>query len=216
MTTHGSNDKHWRECAAGYALRALDAGDSSEFQSHLQDCATCRAEVAALREVVGEIGLVAAPVAPPPALWNRIANNLEFSAASHQHESLQTQPWKQPVEQQRSGELLYVPGSDSGWEPTAVPGVRFRRLFTDEQNDRITMLVQMDPGASYPAHVHATPEECYVIKGDLIVGDNDLVMGAGDYQRAAGGSRHQRQWTKNGCTLLIVSSLHDELDELTR
>ena len=36
-------------------------------------------------------------------------------------------------------------------------------------------------------------------------------MRAGDYQRAAGGSQHPWQSTRDGCLLLIVSGLHDEL-----
>lgn len=216
MTTHGSNDRYWRECAAGHVLSALDPGTATEFETHLRDCPTCRAEVSALREVVGELGLAAPSVTPPPAVWNRIATQLELKSANAPIESVGIQPWKSPTASQQREDLVFVRGSDSEWEPTALPGVRFRRLFTDEANDKITMIVQMDPGASYPAHVHASPEECYVISGDLIVGENDVVMKAGDYQHSAGGSRHKRQWTKGGCTLLIVSSLHDELDELTR
>jgi anti-sigma factor ChrR (cupin superfamily) len=72
------------------------------------------------------------------------------------------------------------------------------------------MLVRMAPGSSYPPHLHASSEECFVVEGDLHVGD-DLVMNAGDYQRAHGGSVHPVQYTEGGCVLFIMSSLHDEL-----
>jgi quercetin dioxygenase-like cupin family protein len=74
------------------------------------------------------------------------------------------------------------------------------------------MLVRMEPGSSYPGHVHGGPEECYVISGDLRVGDS-LHMRAGDYQRVAAGMTHPVQSTDEGCLLLITSSLHDELTE---
>jgi len=71
------------------------------------------------------------------------------------------------------------------------------------------MMVRMAAGTSWPAHIHAGPEECYVLAGDLRVGE--LHMHAGDFQRAEAGSRHGVQSTEGGCTLLLVSSLHDTL-----
>ena len=66
----------------------------------------------------------------------------------------------------------------------------------------------MAPGTSYPGHRHAGVEECYVLEGDLRVGD--LVMRAGDYQRAAIGSVHGVQSTEGGCLLLVLMSDRDE------
>jgi quercetin dioxygenase-like cupin family protein len=101
-------------------------------------------------------------------------------------------------------------GSDAGaWEPTGVEGIEARRLSVDRENDRATFLARMAPGTSYPAHRHAGPEECYVLSGDLRVGD--LHMHAGDYQRADPGSIHGVQSTDAGCLLLLVSSLDDEI-----
>jgi hypothetical protein len=56
--------------------------------------------------------------------------------------------------------------------------------------------------------VHAAAEECFVVSGDLHVGD--LVMGPGDYQMAPPGSEHGRQWTEGGCLLYISCALSDE------
>ena len=104
--------------------------------------------------------------------------------------------------------LAFV-AAEGPWEATAVPGIEARKLFVDEPNDRVTMLVRMAPGAAYPSHRHAGPEECYVLQGDLRTGD--VVQHAGEYQRAAMGSVHPSQSTEGGCVLLIVSSLHDTL-----
>lgn len=67
------------------------------------------------------------------------------------------------------------------------------------------------PGTAYPCHVHDGPEECYVHRGELCVAGETLR--AGDYQRAAPGSLYVVQSTENGCLLLIVSSMTDELVE---
>jgi quercetin dioxygenase-like cupin family protein len=72
------------------------------------------------------------------------------------------------------------------------------------------MLVRMAPGSEYPGHRHAGAEECYVLQGDIWVGD--VHMRRGDYQRAPAGSRHPVQTTDEGCVLLLVSSLSDEID----
>ena len=70
------------------------------------------------------------------------------------------------------------------------------------------MLVKMAAGARYPRHRHAAVEECYVIEGDLHV--SGTVLLAGDYQRADMDSFHGVQWTENGCTAFIISSLQNE------
>ena len=74
----------------------------------------------------------------------------------------------------------------------------------------MTAMFRMAAGTSYPEHIHDGPEECYVLEGDLHVGDR-MVMHAGDYQRATPGSEHDEQWTEGGCLLLVTSSLSDEL-----
>ena len=66
----------------------------------------------------------------------------------------------------------------------------------------------MAPGSSYPCHVHNGPEQCLVLEGDLLVEDD--LLGPGDYQWAEVGSRHGIQSTKQGCLLLITSSMTDE------
>jgi anti-sigma-K factor RskA len=60
------SDHQWSELAAPYALGALPTDERERFDAHLAECAACRAEVRALREVA--VSLVdAAPAATPPA-----------------------------------------------------------------------------------------------------------------------------------------------------
>jgi len=107
--------------------------------------------------------------------------------------------------------LVTLRADEGAWEATGVPGVEVRRLFVDRNDNRMTAMFRMAPGAAWPQHRHDGFEECFVVSGDLHVGD-ELVMRAGDFQRAHGGSHHPKQWTEGGCVLLVSSSLHDELD----
>ncbi|MBL8177945.1 MAG: cupin domain-containing protein [Bryobacterales bacterium] len=102
-----------------------------------------------------------------------------------------------------------VAAEEGAWEAIDVPGIRVKRLYVDPASDTVSLLIQMDPGASYPSHRHAGPEHCYVISGDLQVGG--LHLKTGDYQVANTSSIHTVTSTVNGCTILIVSSMKDQL-----
>ncbi len=65
-------DHRWLELAAAYALGALDPEERVRFEAHLAECATCRAEVQALREVGGLLVYSAPAAAPPHGLRDRI------------------------------------------------------------------------------------------------------------------------------------------------
>jgi len=120
------------------------------------------------------------------------------------------QVWQNWSGDQVGTELFTLRADQGAWEPTGVAGVEVRRLFVDRANNRMTAMFRMAAGTAYPQHVHDGPEECYVLQGELHVGDQ-LVMRAGDYQRAIPGSEHDLQWTETGCLLLVTSSLSDEL-----
>jgi anti-sigma factor ChrR (cupin superfamily) len=103
---------------------------------------------------------------------------------------------------------IHIVRADEGsWEKVAE-GVLAKRLYVDPKADTVTMMVRMDPGASYRAHRHSGPEQCYVLEGDLR--DAGVVVRAGDYQCLSTGTNHGKQTTEAGCLLLIVSSLHDQ------
>ncbi len=65
-------DHQWQELAAPYALSALAQEERAEFEAHLAECATCRAEVQAFREVSGLLAHAAPAAVPPRALRERI------------------------------------------------------------------------------------------------------------------------------------------------
>ena len=67
-----STDHPWTQSAASYALGALDEDERVAFESHLAECAACRADVQSYQEVVGQLGYHAPPKAAPPHLRARV------------------------------------------------------------------------------------------------------------------------------------------------
>lgn len=203
MKPHQSWNDELRDMAEAFVSGAMPAERREEYEEHLARCGPCRAEVEVLSAVVEGLALATPPAAPPAGVWERV--RVELTA------DVQTwRGWKPDDPNGGPLGLFLARDTERRWEPTGVPGVEAQRLFQDPDADRVTMLVRMAPGSSYPAHVHAGPEECYVLEGDLRVGD-DLEMSAGDYQRARAGTHHPVQSTRGGCVLLLSSSLSDEL-----
>lgn len=69
------------DLAAAYALDALDPDERRAFETHLQDCAACRTEVAELREAAAGLseGLESAP---PAALRTRVLAQVAAEAGA--------------------------------------------------------------------------------------------------------------------------------------
>lgn len=169
--------------------------------------------IEALRALEGgaaALSALAAPVTPPPGLRARVLEEVAELVGSGKRQIWRN--WNQSGDAEAAPDGIFTLRMDEGaWEETGVQGVQVRRLFVDRAANRMTAMFRMAPGTEYPEHHHDGHEECYVLHGDLHVGD-DLVMNAGDYQRAEAGSPHDRQWTKGGCVLLVSTSLSDEME----
>jgi len=66
----------YRENLAAYALGALDADEIPAFESHLDDCQDCQAELADYRAVTTGLLSSVPPQAPPPELRRKLAAQL--------------------------------------------------------------------------------------------------------------------------------------------
>jgi hypothetical protein len=98
--------------------------------------------------------------------------------------------------------------SEPEWEQVA-PGIECKLLATDTERHRVSMLVRLAPGASYPAHTHAGVEELHLLDGELWIDGRKLVPG--DYNYGAPGAGDERVWSETGCTCVLVTSIKDVL-----
>jgi anti-sigma factor ChrR (cupin superfamily) len=101
-------------------------------------------------------------------------------------------------------ELHVVRAADGEWREL-LPGVTIKRLHIDSAGVE-TALWRLSAGAFIPPHPHARDEECLVLEGSIV--DGEQVFFAGDYVLARAGSRHQRVYAPNGALLMIRSELH--------
>ena len=76
MSTHDE----LRANAAGYVLGSLDAEERRTFESHLAECAECRAEVVSLRPIVGVLAAAVPQVTPRAELRDRVVSQAFGSA----------------------------------------------------------------------------------------------------------------------------------------
>lgn len=203
MKIHRALDDTVRDLAIAYASGELSPSEVAAHDRHMSSCAVCRDETAAASTVLAE--LVPAAVIPSPTLRSRLLERIHAAAAG----TADVQTWKRWTPTATVAGFSFIGAGERAWETTASPGVEVSRLSVSPDGDRVTMLIRMSAGASYPAHRHGGREECFVLEGDLHA--DDWHMKSGDYLVAEEGSAHGVQESDNGCLLLIVSSVHDEL-----
>ncbi len=185
MNAHTELNQETRDRAALYALGGMQDAEVPSFAEHLEACAPCRREVSALRPVAEGLALVAPEAEAPPALKERVLASV-----------------RKP--------FTLLPEAELDWHAAGVPGVELCQLWLDERNERHTLLIRMAAGATLPAHRHAQPEECYVVRGDLR--DGALCLRGGDYIRFEGDTSHSIS-SEEGCLLFVTASLHDRAVE---
>jgi anti-sigma factor ChrR (cupin superfamily) len=130
-------------------------------------------------------------VAPKADLWDRI------EAAVDAIDKLpETRTYRKEIGRKEAG----------AWE-TLLPGVHKKQLHIDTVQGWQTFLLRMDPGAAYASHAHTAAEECFVLDGEMMIGDVHFV--AGDYHIAYAGSEHPVVTTRTGFTAYIRAELED-------
>lgn len=197
MPEHTTQTDESKERAALFCLGALDSTEREEFQSHLEDCASCREQVRHCAVTLGQVAQTFA-VRLPAGARDRFLSRL-----TENNHSLNL-----PVLLHRDG-LLISRSEAMEWQPGPAPGIWAKPLFADARRKYGTTLVRMDKGIRYPRHRHADVEEVYLLSGDLLVEGTE--MRSGDYCRSEPQSIHDESVTKEGCLLLVMTSQMDEV-----
>ena len=187
---HGHHGQDYVELVFLYALQALPSSDVPVVEAHVASCASCRQELETLRPVIAAFVSWPTSVLRPSDLWDRLARRI---AEETGQEPVLSTPERQ---------------AEPEWEE-AAPGLSYKVLAADTQNDRVSLLVRLAPGAHYPPHRHGGVEELYLLDGELWIDDKRLYPG--DYNRAESGSADQRVWSETGCTCVLLTSTRDVL-----
>jgi anti-sigma factor ChrR (cupin superfamily) len=191
MNTTDFNRCEHSEATCAYAMGALPTSEMVAAEAHIARCPDCARELESLRPVVDRFVAWPADVLRPPAsLQARLAQRLA-KESGRAPLPLPPSRWSEPE-----------------WEQVA-PGIECKLLATDTERHRVSMLVRLARGASYPAHTHAGVEELHLLDGKLWIDERKLVPG--DYNYGAPGAGDERVWSETGCTCLLVTSTKDTL-----
>jgi quercetin dioxygenase-like cupin family protein len=190
MTAIDKNPCEHREATCGYALQVLPTSEVPAIEAHIATCPDCQRELESLRPVVKRfVSWPTDVLRPTTSLQARLA--FRIAEETGKQPVLPPQRWSEPE-----------------WEQVA-PGIECKLLATDTERHRVSMLVRLAPGASYPAHTHAGTEELYLLDGELWIDERKLFPG--DYNHGVPGAGDERVWSETGCTCLLVTSTKDLL-----
>ena len=174
-----------------YVLWTLPPSELAAAEAHIASCPDCQRELESLRPVVDSfISWPTDLLRPATSLQGRLA--LRIAGETGKQPVLPPSPqWSEPE-----------------WEQVA-PGIECKLLASDTERRRVSMLVRLAPGASYPAHRHAGVEELHLLAGELWIDERKLFPG--DYNYGAPGAIDERVWSETGCTCVLLTSTKDVL-----
>lgn len=171
------------------AVGALDADEQRELAARVATLAPeGQAQVSRLYDTVTAVAGSAEPVQPPAHVRERV-----LAAA------------------RTPGRYTLKAGDADDWFDTPCAGIRGRVLSVDQATQKATLLLRAQPGAVYPSHHHHGAEECYVLRGSIVIDGQSLH--AGDFHHADADSDHGEIFTVEGADVLIVGAIEDYLPD---
>ena len=180
------------EVTCAYAAQALSPDEVAAAQAHIASCPDCQRELESLRPVVDRL------VSWPVDVLRPTSTSMQERLALRISEETGKAPVPPPARR-------WV---EPAWEQVA-PGIECKLLADDAVRHRISMLVRLAPGASYPPHTHAGVEELHLLDGELWINGQKLTPG--DYNYGAPGALDESVWSETGCTCVLVTSTRDTL-----
>ena len=188
-------DEEIQNLAASYALGVLSEEDKAVFEAMLKVDGPAVVHLDYFKEIVEDLTYNTEPQEEPQGLEERLFNEIQAGEDNGK-------------KSESDSGFHFVRNNEGEWVEV-VPGVRVKQLFDDPDRKYSTVLVDMDAGATFPDHVHAETEECYIIEGELSMGGKTFAKG--DYIRAEAHSIHESISTETGCFLLVQASQENEM-----
>ncbi|GJM15772.1 MAG: hypothetical protein DHS20C13_10990 [Thermodesulfobacteriota bacterium] len=185
-------DEEIQDLAASYALGVLGDEDKAVFEAMLKENGSASVHLDYFNEIMEDVTYSTEPRKEPRGLEDKLFTKIQK---------------ERDVAEKETG-YLFVRENQGDWVEV-VDGVKVKQLYEDPARKYSTVLVKMDPGSTFPDHVHAEAEECYIIEGELSMGG--MTFGKGDYIRADAHSVHESISTVTGCFLLIQASQENEM-----
>lgn len=100
----------------------------------------------------------------------------------------------------------YTIDLDAGeWEPFDQ-GIERKLLIADQGDGTETSVYRLEPGARFVSHEHTHQESCWVVEGDILVGDH--LVEAGAMHVAEIGYEHPEIEARTYAVLLIRSQVY--------
>ena len=190
-----------QEQASLYVLGTMDAHEARHFAREMKLNAELREVVIELQRTLGLVAKAAPQTPLPPSLRGKIMDQIASESPS-----TSVAP---SVLTAVAGLRFDVAAEAAGWKPLPIPGAFIKLLSLEKERGYAVLLGKLEPGTRYPAHVNAGPEDFFILSGDLVFGDRKLV--GGDYHHADAGTRHEENFSVEGCTLLAVLTTADPL-----
>jgi len=187
--------------AALFALGTLEGEERARFADEMRASAELQEFVWSLQRVADRLAVACPPVAPPPGLKEKVLRRIQA-------------PEQRPSTPAIPGLRFLMSNEIAEWKQLPVPGAWIKLLSFEPARGYAVLLGKLDPGARYPAHTNAGPEDFYILTGDLHVGDR--TMGPGDFHHADAGSHHAENYSVEGCTLIAVLTVDDPLVSFAR
>lgn len=193
-----------QELASLHVLGALTPAEKESFEAALRAQPELQAFVRELERTTGLVAQAVPPVAPPPALRERV-----LRAAGAPSQVVSPAPFKTDVS--NPAFFFHAANDPAGWKKLPLPGASLKLLSADRERGFAVLLGRLERGVRYPAHPHSLPEDLLILSGDLNIAGRRL--GPGDFHHCDAGTEHPVNFSEEGCTLLAILSIDHELTQ---
>ncbi len=201
-----------QEQASAYVIGAMTADEQRTFEAALRDDAELLELVRSLQRTAGLVAQALPQARLPGGLKKKVLAKIDEKKVGRAVLSPPSGAVGTPrptTTALMSGLRFLESAAQTGWKQLPVPGAFIKLLSIEKERGYAVLLGKIEAGARYPAHENVGPEDFYILSGDLVVGDRKLK--AGDFHHADEGSKHEVNYSVEGCTLLAVLTTDDPL-----